>query len=69
VENHKQWKTRAIIIGGVVGLIAGIVASLIFIQRAEQIEAHPKVTAKDGVMVGIGVLGVLRSIADLATKK
>ena len=65
----EPWKTKSLLIGAGVGLVVGILAALIFIQRAESNESHPKLAAKDGVMVGIGVLGVLRSIADLGAKK
>ena len=64
-----DWKTRTLLIGAVVGLVVGVLAGLIFIQRADLNEARPKIAARDGVLLGIGVLGVLRSIADLGSKK
>jgi hypothetical protein len=69
MEKLESWKTKTLLIGAGVGLIAGIIAGLIFIQRAETNESRPKLTAGDGVMVGIGVLGVLRAISDLGSKK
>lgn len=69
MENKDNWKTKTLIIGGVVGIIAGLVAAYILIQRAEAEESRPKITAGEGVKVGLGVLTVLRLIADLATKK
>lgn len=69
MENKDNWKTKTLIIGGVVGVIAGLIAAYIFIQRAEVEESRPKLTAGEGVKVGLGVLTVLRLIADLATKK
>lgn len=65
----ESWKTKTLLIGAGIGLVVGIIGGLIFIQRAESNETHPKLAARDGVMVGIGVLGVLRSIADLGAKK
>jgi hypothetical protein len=69
MENKDNWKTKTLLIGGVIGVIAGLVAAYIFIQRAEAEESRPKITAGEGVKVGLGVLTVLRLIADLATKK
>ena len=68
-EQQDSWKMKALIIGGVVGLAAGVIAALIFIQRAEMSQAQPKLSAGEGVKVGIGVLGVLRMISDLSTRK
>jgi len=65
----EDWKTRTLLIGAGVGLVVGVLAGLIFIQRADLNEARPKIAARDGVLLGIGVLGVLRSIADLGSKK
>ncbi len=69
MEKDDSWKMKALIIGGVVGLAAGIIAATIFIQRAEMSQAKPQITAGEGVKVGIGVLGVLRMISDLGTRK
>lgn len=62
-----SWKNKTIIIGAVAGLLVGIAAAYIVIQRAEQEDTPPKVTAGDGVKVGLGLLGVLRMIADMGT--
>lgn len=64
-----NWKTKTLVIGAVVGIIAGLVAAYILIQRAEAEEARPKITAGEGVKVGLGVLAVLRIISDIATKR
>ncbi len=69
MEKEDSWKMKALIIGGVVGLAAGMIAALIFIQRAEMSQAKPQISAGEGVKVGIGVLGVLRMISDLGTKR
>ena len=69
MEQQDSWKMKALIIGGVVGLAAGVIAAIIFIQRAELSQAQPKISAGESVKVGIGVLGVLRMISDLGTRK
>ncbi len=69
MEKDDSWKMKALIIGGVAGLAAGIIAAMIFIQRAEMSQARPQISAGEGVKVGIGVLGVLRMISDLGTRR
>lgn len=67
-QPEDNWKVTTLIIGGVIGLISGIVAAYILIQRAEDEESRPRISAGEGVKVGLGVLGLLRQVADLATK-
>jgi hypothetical protein len=64
-----NWKMITLIIGAVVGVISGLVAAYIFIQRAEEEQSRPRLSAGEGVRVGLGVLTVLRSVAELATKR
>jgi hypothetical protein len=63
-----NWRTRTLVIGGVVGLLVGIAGAYIVIQRSEQNSTLPAVSAGDGVKVGLGVLGVLRLIAEIAER-
>jgi hypothetical protein len=63
----ESWKTKVVIIGVIVGAVAGVIAGLLFIQRAQESQEAPKLTAGDGVKVGVGVLGVLKLISDLGS--
>jgi hypothetical protein len=64
-----NWKTKTLLIGISAGAAAGLVAAYIIVQRAEQNETTPQISAGDGVKVGLGVLGVLRLLADLSSRK
>lgn len=66
---EKNWKMITMVIGAVVGLICGLIGAYIIIQRAEEEELHPRLTAGEGVKLGLGVLGVLRTVADLTVKR
>ena len=63
-----NWKTRTMVIGGIAGLIFGLAGAYIVIHRSEQNATLPAVSAGDGVKVGLGVLGVLRLIAEIAER-
>lgn len=65
MENNNSWKTRVMIVGAVIGLLTGLGAAYIIVQRAEQQNVEPKLSAGEGVKVGLGVLGLLRMIADI----
>ena len=64
METTPNWKARTMIIGAIVGSLAGLAAAYVLISRAEQDDkAQAKLTAGDGVKVGLGLLGILRLLA------
>ena len=69
--SHIMVKQRRdlIIIGALLGAVAGAMAAVILVQRAEEAQQSPKLTAGDGVKVGLGVLGLLRLISEIGSKK
>jgi len=64
-----SWKSKAILIGTLAGAITGFVAASILVQRAEKQNSQPKLSASEGVKLGMGVLGLLKLIADYGEKK
>jgi len=62
-------KSRIYILGGLSGLLIGILAAFLFIRRAESEQVEPKINANQGMRVGMGLLNVLRSIAELGSGK
>jgi hypothetical protein len=66
---EKNWKMITMVVGAIVGLAFGLIGAYIIIQRAEEEEVHPRLTAGEGVKLGLGVLGVLRTVADLTVKR
>jgi uncharacterized protein YpmS len=68
MQDTSDWKTKFLIIGALVGLVSGLIAAFVIIQRAEQKHVQPNINAGDGVKVGLGVLGVLKLISDIGDK-
>jgi len=60
-------KTKTLLIGTTVGAVTGMIAAVIVLQQAEKNQTTPKLSAGDGVKVGIGIMGILRLLADLAS--
>lgn len=68
MEGNQSWKTRTLVVGAVVGALAGVFAAYMLIQGAEQKKERPKLSAGDGVKVGLGLLGLMRMIAELGKR-
>ena len=68
-SNHstemQNWRGKVFLIGAVAGALVGLGAAYMFAQKAEDPDHLPTVTAGDGVRLGLLVLGLLRSIAEL----
>jgi hypothetical protein len=69
METDKNWKTKLFIIGGVIGALAGVGAAFILIKRAEEEQAQPRLTAGEGVQLGLGLLGLLRLVSGMGGEK
>ena len=65
----EPWKTKTLIIGGVVGLLVGLAGAYMLMQRAEERHETPQLTAGQGVKIGLGVLGVLRLVQELTPEE
>ncbi len=65
----ESWKTKILLIGAIIGAVAGIVAGLLFVQRAQETQQAPRLSAGDGVKVGVGVVSLLKLISDLGSSR
>lgn len=61
----KDWKPKALVIGGVIGAAVGIAATYLLIQRNED-DSPPEFSVGEGVKIGVLVFSLLRSIANLS---
>ena len=65
MDSQDNWKSKVLIGGAVLGLLAGLGASYMLIQRAEQDGNKPDMSAGEGVRLGLLVLGLLRQVSEL----
>lgn len=65
-----DWKTRTMIVGGILGGLAGVVAAMMFIRSGEasgtKRRGRPRVQPRSALQVGIGLMGLLQKISGLA---
>jgi nitrate reductase gamma subunit len=66
---EENWKGKVMLIGGVVGLLAGLGAAYMLIQRATRDEEKPELNLVEGIKLGLLVLGTLRQISQLGEGK
>jgi hypothetical protein len=58
-----DWKSKAFIVGGVVGALLGLGAAYIYVNAAEESGATPEVSPGTAVTIGLSLLALLRQVA------
>ncbi len=64
ITKIESLRGRILLFGGVLGALIGVAAAYIYLQRAQEKE-ELRLSAGEGVKLGMMVLGLLRSIAKL----
>lgn len=49
---QEDWKPKVLLIGGAIGLMTGLLAAYLLVQRAEKRNQKPELNAGEGVKVG-----------------
>jgi hypothetical protein len=69
MEQDTGWKTRALLVGGVLGALLGVGTTYLLLQRAER-EGEPlSIGTGEGIRLGMLVMGMLRQVAQIGDKK
>jgi hypothetical protein len=68
-ESRETWKTNTLIIGAVLGALAGLGGAYLLIQNAERQGNVVSINAGDGVKLGLLLMGTLRQVAALGQGK
>lgn len=64
-----SFRTRALFVGGVAGLIIGLLAAHLYARAAEEnMKLEPgKIGTMDAVRLGIALMAIIRQVTDMAT--
>jgi hypothetical protein len=68
MDESQDWKKKVMIIGAAVGLLTGLGAAYLYIQRADEMAEKPKLTSGEGMKLGLGLVGILKMITELGPK-
>lgn len=64
-----RWKNKILLIGGALGLLAGLGAAYLLVQKAERDDTKPVLNMVEGLKLGLLVLGMLRQVSQLGEGK
>ena len=59
----EKGKIKTIVIGTVIGALVGAASSFILLKRAENENVDPKISAGEGLQLGLGLMGLMRLLA------
>jgi hypothetical protein len=71
IVDPSEWKPKILVVGAVLGALVGLGAAYLYTQRAEMENGYsvPEFSTGDGVRLGLLLLGLLRSVSDMASKE
>ncbi len=63
-----DWRPRAYLLGGAIGLAIGLLAAHLYVRGAEESsQERPMLTAGDMLRIGLDVLSLVRRISEMAS--
>lgn len=65
MERFDEWKTRVILLGGLLGAVTGVAVGYMIVKQAEEQGEIPQLGAGEGVRIGMAVMGLIRRIGTL----
>ena len=60
-----QWKSKVLLLGGVLGALVGVGTTYLLVQQAERKGEPLKMGTGEGLRLGMLVLGMLRQVSSL----
>ena len=58
-------RTRTLVLGTLIGALTGAIASYLMLNRADEKETELKISPKNGVKLGVGIVSLFRLITSL----
>lgn len=60
-----DWRTKAMIVGGVVGALVGVGAAYLYVRNIEEAGEEPKLATRDAMTIGMSLVTLVRQIANM----
>lgn len=65
-EENKGWQNRFLMVGAVLGAVAGLASAYMLIKSAEKNKGGPpEISSADLLRSTVGIIGIVRGIASL----
>ncbi len=68
-EANGDWKTKTLLYGALIGAVVGVGGAYLLIQNAEKRGEQVEVSSREGLKLGLILLGLLRQVAQLGEGK
>ena len=65
MDNNSNFKRNALLVGGIIGALVGVVAANMLVKEVEEGDNRDALTPAKGFQLGMLVLGLLRQITNL----
>jgi hypothetical protein len=64
--SYQVWMRQVLVIGAVLGALTGVAGAYLLIQRSKEQGTQPTLDSREGIRLGLIVLGLLRQVALIA---
>lgn len=69
--SRNEFRTRVIVIGGILGTVLGVISAILYLRAAEETYGDDVPTTpqpRDALRLGVALLAIIRSITDWGRK-
>lgn len=68
-KTESTFRTKALIVGPILGAVVGVAGAVILIQSMERRNAELRISAREGVSLTLLIMALLRQISDLPNER
>lgn len=65
LDQARGWQSRFLVVGTIVGAIAGLASAWMLVKSAEKKGGPPEISSADLLKSTVGIIGIVRGIASL----
>lgn len=68
-KTESTFRTKALIVGPILGAVVGVAGAVILIQSMERRNAELRISAREGISLTLLIMALLRQISDLPNER